>query len=129
MADAGDLKSPARKGVWVQSPPLPILARHNVWLLQEVKHMARKSVRPIKATFNIREDLWGFVRDAVAQKTAPSKNALIERALEHERDSVKRGERLEALKRAMRDPLFLKDLRDVERDFAPLDAEIARQIR
>lgn len=90
--------------------------------------MGRKSVRPVKATFNIREDLWGFVRDAVAHKLAPSKNALIEAALERQRDVLRRRDRLEAWKRAMKDPKFLKDLRDVERDFAPLDAETARQI-
>jgi Arc/MetJ-type ribon-helix-helix transcriptional regulator len=80
------------------------------------------------ATFSLPVDLLRKVDDAVASGAAPNKTAFVERALRHELAQIRRSTRRALLEEAKRDPLFLRDIEEVERDFALADAETAREI-
>lgn len=85
----------------------------------------RRARQTKKATFLLPEDLLRAVETAVATGIAPSKNAFIARAIDHELVKVRRLERLARLEAASRHPLFLRDIGDVERDFRFEDADTA----
>lgn len=79
-----------------------------------------------KATFNLSTEVLDALNEVAAQRLAPSKNALVERALVKELRELRRRQRKAQWEEAMRDPLFLKDIEDVESDFKFADAETAR---
>ena len=79
-----------------------------------------------KATFNLHEEVLAALDQEVARGGAPSKNALVERALVRELREMRRQARKLAWEAASRDRLFLKDLDDVHAAFASADAETAR---
>lgn len=81
-----------------------------------------------KATFNLHSDVLCALDEAMAEGMAPSKNALVERALINELKELRRRARQTAWEKAATDPLFLKDIEDVEADFQSADAETARRI-
>jgi Arc/MetJ-type ribon-helix-helix transcriptional regulator len=81
-----------------------------------------------KATFNLHRDVIDQLDRAVSRGAAPSKNALVERALRRELDDLRRQERRLRWQAAARDPLFRRDLAEVEQEFAAADAETARAI-
>jgi Arc/MetJ-type ribon-helix-helix transcriptional regulator len=81
-----------------------------------------------KATFNLHRDVIEQIDLAVSRGAAPSKNALVERALRRELDDLRRQERRLKWQAAARDPLLLGDLAKVEKEFADADAETARAI-
>ena len=76
-----------------------------------------------KATFNLRTDILTELDKAVAQGEATSKNALVEKALIKELDDIKRENRKKLWQEAAKDPLFLKDIKEVEAEFQSVDAE------
>src|SRR5581483_280206 len=80
------------------------------------------------ATFSLSLGLQRQLDEAVAAGAAPNKTALVERALRRERAEIRRLTRRARLEEAKRDPLFLRDIAEVERDFAFADAETAAQI-
>ena len=82
-----------------------------------------------KVTFSLHEDVMQAIDEAVARGAAPSKNALVERALVRELKELRREARRALWDEAARDPLFLRDLAEVEDDFRSADAETARMIR
>lgn len=86
------------------------------------------AVESKKATFLLSREVLSALDEFVADGAAPSKNALVERALRHEIKALKRERRRRLLDEAARHPLFLKDLDDVERDFMYVDAESASMI-
>jgi Arc/MetJ-type ribon-helix-helix transcriptional regulator len=81
-----------------------------------------------KATFSLHVDVLNAIDRAVAKGAAPSKNALVEQALRREIADLQRQERQARWEAAMRDPLFLRDLDEVEQAFRTADAETARRI-
>ncbi|MGH2461268.1 MAG: hypothetical protein ACRDIY_20610 [Chloroflexota bacterium] len=81
-----------------------------------------------KATFLVSVDILHGIDGAVATGAAPSKNALVERALGEELRKLRRNARRARWDEASRDPLFLKDVEAIEQDFAAADAETARQL-
>jgi Arc/MetJ-type ribon-helix-helix transcriptional regulator len=81
-----------------------------------------------KATFNLHRDVIEQLDRAVSRGAAPSKNALVERALRRELDDLRRRERQLRWQAAARDPLLLRDLAEVEQSFTVADAETARSI-
>lgn len=81
-----------------------------------------------KATFSLHEDVLAGVDEAMAQGAAPSKNALVERALVKELKELRRQALRALYEEAARDPLFLKDIDDVQSAFESADAETARRI-
>ncbi len=81
-----------------------------------------------KATFSLSCGVLEELDEAVKRGMAPSKNALIERALLKELRELRRRQDRLRLEEAIKDPLFLRDLADVEQDFQSADAETARRI-
>lgn len=84
--------------------------------------------RTRKATFNLHTDVLEALDDAMAQGAAPSKNALVERALRSELKELQRGARQKLWEAGARDPLLLRDIEDAETAYRTADAETARRI-
>ncbi|MBI2863394.1 MAG: CopG family transcriptional regulator [Chloroflexi bacterium] len=84
--------------------------------------------RTKKATFNLHEEVLTAIDEAVSRGAAPSKNAFVERALTKELEELQRLERKALWEQAARDPLFLKDVEEIEQAFMSADAETARRI-
>ncbi len=78
-----------------------------------------------KATFNLHTDVLAALDEIIALGTVPSKNALVEQALIKEVKDLRRQERKALWQEAVKDPLFLKDIEKVEKDFQYSDAETA----
>ncbi|MCX6003397.1 MAG: hypothetical protein NTX46_03060 [Chloroflexi bacterium] len=82
-------------------------------------------VKTKKATFNLHTDVLDALDEAMAEGVAPSKNALVEQALLKELKELRRQARKARWQEALKDPLFLKDIGEVESDFRYADAETA----
>ena len=65
--------------------------------------------------------------EAVAAGAAPSKNALVKQALRARLTELRHEMEQRRWQEAASDPVFMKDLADVEREFEGADAEAARQ--
>ncbi len=83
------------------------------------------STKTKKATFNLHTDVLDALDEVVAQGAAPSKNALVEQALLKELRELKRQARKALWQEAAKDPLFMRDIEQVEADFQYADAETA----
>lgn len=81
-----------------------------------------------KATFNLSSDVLAALDEAVSAGAAPSKNALVERALIAEIRQLEKRTRKARWEQAARDDAFLKDIADIEREFASADRETAGRI-
>jgi hypothetical protein len=81
-----------------------------------------------KATFNVHTDVLTALDEAVARGMAPSKNALVEQALNKELKELQRQARQRLWEEGAKDPLLLKDVEDTETAFRTADAETARRI-
>jgi metal-responsive CopG/Arc/MetJ family transcriptional regulator len=81
-----------------------------------------------KATFALHDNVLAALDEAMVKKAAPSKNALVERALVKELKEIKRLERRRQWQEGAKDPALLKDISDIEVDFRTADAETARRI-
>jgi len=79
----------------------------------------------VKATFSIRRELLEGVAAAVARGAAPSKNALVERALQRELRELRRRAIAAQWVQAAKDPLFLRDVQETQDAFSSADAEAA----
>lgn len=76
-----------------------------------------------KATFSLQEDVLTALSEVVARGAAPSKNALVDRALRRELKELQQQLTAAAWKEAVLDPLFMRDLGEVEDAFMEADAE------
>ncbi len=85
--------------------------------------------RSKKATFSLREDLLEALDEVVARGAAPSKNALVDHALRRELREIRRRALAAAWEEAARDPLFMRDVQEIQEAFKSADAETARAIR
>jgi metal-responsive CopG/Arc/MetJ family transcriptional regulator len=81
-----------------------------------------------KATFNLHTDVLAAIDEMMERRMAPSKNALVERALRKELNELRRQARQAAWQEGAKDVLLLKDIEDVEAAFRTADAETARRI-
>lgn len=84
--------------------------------------------RAKKATFSLNREILSALDEAVTQGAAPSKNALVERALRSELKEIERQNRRARWEEAAADPLLLADLTELEASFGPADAESAERI-
>ncbi|MCL5960506.1 MAG: hypothetical protein M1358_14565 [Chloroflexi bacterium] len=84
--------------------------------------------RARKATFTLHEEVLAAVDEAVTRGAASSKNAFVERALLRELKELRRRARRARWEEAAKDPLFRRDIEDVEKGFSSADAESARGI-
>ena len=78
-----------------------------------------------KATFSLHPDVLAALDEATARGAAPSKNALVERALVKELRDLRRQARQAQWQEGARDPLLLKDVSEIEATFRVADAETA----
>ena len=78
-----------------------------------------------KATFSLSSGVLAQLDEAIRHGNAPSKNAFVERAVASALREVQREERRRRWEEAMHDPLFRRDLAEVEATFATADAETA----
>ena len=76
-----------------------------------------------KATFNLHIDILAELDEMMTQGIASSKNALVEQAIRKELNERKRQVRKKMWQEAAKDPLFIKDVADVEYDFRDVDNE------
>ena len=81
-----------------------------------------------KATFALEIETLAALDDAVAAGAAPSKNAIVERALQKELKEIRRQIRRQQWQQAAADPLFLRDVAEVEESFSLADRETAGRI-
>jgi hypothetical protein len=81
-----------------------------------------------KATFNLPPDVLAEMDKAMSEGVAPSKNALVERALVKELKELRRQARKTRWEEGARDPALLKDISEVEIVFQSADAETAGRI-
>jgi hypothetical protein len=81
-----------------------------------------------KATFNLSPSILAELDKAMAEGAAPSKNALVERALAKEMKELQRLARKARWEQGARDPALIKDLSENEVAFKSADAETARRI-
>jgi len=93
-----------------------------------VHYWEEELARARKVTFSLQPELVEALDQAIRQGAAPSKNALVDRALRNELREVQREWDAAQWRLAAQDPLFLKDIEDVERAFRTADAETARGI-
>ena len=81
-----------------------------------------------KATFSLHTSVLAALDEAASKGLVSSKNALVEQALLREFRELKKKERKALIEEAMRDPLFVKDIKEVEADFQQADAETAERL-
>ncbi|MBI2831156.1 MAG: hypothetical protein HYX79_02755 [Chloroflexi bacterium] len=86
------------------------------------------SNKTMKATFNLHPDILAELDKAMSEGAAPSKNALVERALVKELKELRRRARQALWEEGARDPALLKDISQVEIAFQSADAETAGRI-
>jgi hypothetical protein len=86
------------------------------------------SAKTKKATFNLHPNALIVLNQAMAKGAAPSKNALVERALIKELKEQQRQSRKSKWEEGTKDPWLLKDLEETETSFQTADAETARKI-
>ena len=78
-----------------------------------------------KATFSLHPDVLAALNEATASGAAPSKNALVERALVKELKELRRQARQAEWRKGAGDTLLLKDISETEAAFQTADAETA----
>lgn len=78
-----------------------------------------------KATFNLHPDILAELDQAMSEGAAPSKNALVERALVKELKELRRKTRKSRWEEGAKDPALLNDITDTEQAFLSADAETA----
>jgi metal-responsive CopG/Arc/MetJ family transcriptional regulator len=83
------------------------------------------SIKTRKATFNLSPEILAELDKVMSEGAAPSKNALVERALDKELKELRRQARKIRWEEAAKDPALLKDISKVESDFKFADVETA----
>jgi len=81
----------------------------------------KKSKR--KATFTLSSRLLAALDEVVAARAAPSRNALVERALVREINSIRRQARRTRWEEGSRDELLLRDIGALAASFRSADAD------
>ena len=81
-----------------------------------------------KATFNLHPDVLAALDEAMAGGVAPSKNALVERALVRELKELRRQARQARWEEGAKDPVLLKDISEVDIAFQSADVETVERL-
>jgi hypothetical protein len=77
----------------------------------------------IKATFVIDEEIMEKGRALVREKRFKSMNAFVEKAIRDELTALGKEEIKKSMMEASRDPLFIADIKEIEKDFVHSDFE------
>jgi len=91
--------------------------------------MTRIKTARKKSTYFLSEEILSEIKEIVPAKGLRSQNALVEQALRNYIDEFKREILRNQYLEASRDPQFLSDINEVEKDFQKSDAETAKLIR
>ena len=81
----------------------------------------------VKATFILDEEIMEKGRAIVKEKRFKSMNAFVEKAIRDKLDALDKEEIKKALLEASKDPLFLSDIQEIEKDFAHANFEKAKK--
>jgi metal-responsive CopG/Arc/MetJ family transcriptional regulator len=87
-----------------------------------------KSTRK-KSTYFLSEEILAEIKEIFPAKGLRSQNALVEEALRQYIAEFKRDVLRQKYLEASRDPQFLSDVNEVEKDFQKADTETAKMIR
>jgi len=82
-----------------------------------------------KVTFSIQRALLEAIDVAVAQGVAPSKNALVEHAIQQELRKLRQRTLAEQWAQAAKDATFLREVQEVQASFSAADTEAAELLR
>ncbi|MDP3260635.1 MAG: hypothetical protein Q8M34_08630 [Thermodesulfovibrionales bacterium] len=74
-----------------------------------------------KATFVLDETVIAQAKEIVEKGVFKSMNAFVESAIKDEIERIKKDNIRQAIIRASKDPLFLSDIKEVEKDFEYAD--------
>jgi len=90
--------------------------------------MIKNKVTKKKSTYFLSQDLLSEIKEVVSASGLNSQNALVEEALRKYIAEFKRDILRKQYMEASRDPQFLVDISEIDRDFRQADAETARMI-
>ena len=90
--------------------------------------MVQNKTAKKKSTFYLSQDLLAEIKEIVPAKGLFSQNALVEEALRKYIAEFKRDVLRKQYLEASRDPQFMADIDEIEKDFRQVDAETARMI-
>ena len=76
-----------------------------------------------KATFMLDEQMMKLAKEYVEKGHFRSMNALVETAIKDELDAIKKDQIRKEIVQAGRDPMFLADIEEIEKDFQHADFE------
>jgi Arc/MetJ-type ribon-helix-helix transcriptional regulator len=80
-----------------------------------------------KATFVLDEELVDEIKEAVKNGLFKSMNSFVEAAIKEELERIRKIRIKSAITDASKDPLFLADIKEIEKDFAFADFEVAEK--
>ena len=80
-----------------------------------------------KATFILDDQVFAQAKELVEGGLFKSMNAFVESAVRDEIEKVQREQIREAIVQASKDPLFLSDIEEIERDFEYADFDEERK--
>lgn len=80
-----------------------------------------------KATFVLDEELVDEIKEAVKNGLFKSMNSFVEAAIKEELERIRKIRIKSAIIDASNDPLFLADIKEIEKDFAFADFEVAEK--
>jgi Arc/MetJ-type ribon-helix-helix transcriptional regulator len=76
-----------------------------------------------KATFMLDEQMMKLAKEYVEKGHFRSMNALVETAIKDELDAIRKDQIRKEIVQAGRDPMFLADIEEIEKDFKHADFE------
>lgn len=80
-----------------------------------------------KATFILDDQLFARAKELVERGLFKSMNAFVESAVKDEIEKIQRERIRAAIAQASKDPLFLSDIEEIERDFEYVDFDEERK--
>lgn len=80
-----------------------------------------------KTTFILDEEIIGQAKEIIEDGTFKSMNAFVEAAIRDELKRIRKERIRVAIRDAAKDPFFLADIREVEKDFEHVDFEEAEK--
>lgn len=80
-----------------------------------------------KATFVLDEQIMAEAKEIVGKGFFKSMNVFVETAVKDEIEKIKKEQIRTAIRAAARDPLFLADIKEIEKDFEYADFEVSEK--
>lgn len=80
-----------------------------------------------KATFVLDERVMAEAKEIVGKGFFKSMNVFVETAVKNEIEKIKKEQIRTAIRAAAQDPLFLADIKEIEKDFECADFEVSEK--